>query len=347
MNSKYSWNEKLDLVDEKYVEESNPLEDKKINKKNTTNDKKRIILTVTAAAASLAIALIIIIVNVENGKKSNPIIGESTDYEFTQTNSVGTDFETTTKNVVETTAHSIVGTGGEATIAVETTDSVETTSFDIFASMDYFSEFTYEEWKNMINYDEYTEYVKSNDNVKITVRIYNLNFEDDTSGIRNTYPVPMIVKVENIGNTDIYQITPNSCDEPAISHHHRLSLSLTDKYGNYLFDATEMSQGHDDSLGIYKLSAGESFEYVYCLASGHIFLNPNNLIGAHEGYKITMDESGIHDFFVKLYDYESLVNSNVIDFSGVVAFQYKFEDGWSSNTKSISVEIDIPVKVSY
>ena len=346
--NKYEWNDKLSLVDEKYVEESNPLDDKVSAKGNSSSEKKRMLLTVAAAVASLAIALIIIIVNVDNGKKSNPIISESTYYESIQTNSVGTDFETTTKNVVETTAHNIVGTGDVGTVAVETTDSVETTSFDIFAGMEYFSEFTYEEWKNMINYDEYTEYVKSNDNVKITIRIYNLNFEDDTSGIRNTYPVPMIVTVENIGNTDISQITPNSCDEPATSHHHRLSLSLTDKYGNYLFDATEMSQGHDDAIGIYKLSAGESFEYVYCLATGHIFLNPKNLIGAHEGYKITMDESGIHDFiFVKLYDYESSVSSNVIDFSGVVAFQYILEDGWSSNTKSLSVEIDIPVKISY
>ena len=38
--NKYEWNDKLSLVDEKYVEESNPLDDKVRAKGNSSSEKK-------------------------------------------------------------------------------------------------------------------------------------------------------------------------------------------------------------------------------------------------------------------------------------------------------------------
>jgi len=347
--NKYEWNDKLSLVDEKYVEESNPLDDKVRAKGNSSSEKKRMLLTVAAAVASLTIALVIIIVNVENGKRSNPITDVTTNYEYTQTNAIGSQFETTARvpNETEavTTSYNVVGTDNEITTAIETTTSALQT--------EYYDEFTYEEWKSRINYDDYIEYVDSNDNIRMTIRIYKIYDENGKSVIKNIYPIPMTVTVENIGDEDIFQITPNGCTEPEEKHHHRIwgiHPNIKDNYGNSLYDAPEWTE-HTENLGLYKLSPGESFEYLYCLTAGDVYepwIGQDKIDQVEKlGYKISFDEISVHDIYIHLYDY-SYYNIEEVHFTGPIGLSYKFEDGYTTpNTDSFSIDIDIPVKIAY
>ena len=334
--NKYSWNEKLSLVDEKYVEESNPLEDKKDVKKYTYNNKKRMFLTVGAAVASLAIVLVVIIVNVGNGKVSNPITDNTTNYEFAQT--------TANVSIVETTAVGTIGTHVETTAAVDTVETSQNTE------VVYYDEFNYDEWKNRINYDDYIEYVDSNENIKMIIRIYKIKDENGDSVIKNTCPIPMTVTVENIGNEDIFQVTPSCCTEPEEKHHHRIGeISLKDQYGNGLHDAPEYTE-HLAMLGLYKMSPGESFEYLYCLSAGDVYAS---WIGQDKidqvkklGYKISFDEISVHDIYIHLYDYSDY-NFEEVHFTGPIVFSYKYVDGYSSNTESFAINIDILVNITF
>ena len=344
--NKYEWNDKLSLVDEKYVEESNPLEDKKDVKKYTYNNKKRMFLTVGAAVASLAIVLVVIIVNVGNGKVSNPITDNTTNYEFNQTTAIESQFETTARvpneTEVVTTSDNVVGTDNEITTAIETTASAQQT--------EYYDEFTYDEWKNRINYDEYIEYVDSNENIKMTIRIYKIKDENGDSVIKNTCPIPMTVTVENIGNEDIFQVTPSCCTEPEEKHHHRIGeISLKDQYGNGLHDAPEYTE-HLAMLGLYKMSPGDSFEYLYCLTAGDVYepwIGQDKIDQVEKlGYKISFDEISVHDIYIHLYDYSDY-NIEEVHFTGPIVFSYKYVDGYSSNTESFAINIDIPVNITF
>jgi hypothetical protein len=136
-----------------------------------------------------------------------------------------------------------------------TTDSIKEaeTTLDDSEQNVYYSEFTYDEWKNEINYGEYIEYVDSNENIKMTIRIYKIKDENGDSVIKNTCPIPMTVTVENIGAEDIFQVTPSCCTEPEEKHHHRIGISLKDQYGNGLHDAPEYTE-HLAMLGVYKMS---------------------------------------------------------------------------------------------
>lgn len=215
----------------------------------------------------------------------------------------------------------------------------------------FYSEFTYDEWKNRINYNEYIEYVDSNDNIKMTIRIYKIHDEEGESVIENTSPIPMTVMVENIGNEDIFQITPNCCTEPEEKHHHKIweiYPAIKDKYGNCLYDAPEWT-GHEEMVGLYKMSPGDSFEYLYCLSVGDVYepwIGQDKIDKVHEmGYKISFDEFWVHDIFIKLYDY-SCYSIEEVHFTGPIGFSYKFVDGYTTyNTDNFSIDIDIPVTI--
>jgi hypothetical protein len=229
-----------------------------------------------------------------------------------------------------------ISTEGNVTEAVTTQNNSELNVL--------YSEFTYEEWKNSINYDEYIEYVKSNDNIKMTIRVYEIN---DESVIKNTIPIPMTVTIENIGDKDIYQLTSSYCEEPQEKHHHRISVNVKDNYGNNLCDAPEWIE-HVAMLGLYKLSPGESFEYLYCLSVGKVYessIGQDTIARVHEmGYKISFDDMSSHDIYIQLYDYSGY-NIEEVNFAGSIGFSYKFEDGYDNNTDSFSIDIDIPVTI--